>query len=265
TDRKLCLVVGLLIIGGLVDLYRAATNPLERMGMEVINTSSGYVFVMLLPLLMYRYREQSFWVFALLLGLTAMTGKRGALVIFAVLSFYYLMNLRTIGYSVRLNYKTVAAATLAAVSFVYFMSYAYESLIFRIETIVHPDRGTIGSGRDVIWRTLIEYWSTSGWSGAFFGSGYYSTISIEGHVAHNDYIQFLVDYGLVGLFVFLLLQLRFFIDIRSIRSLDKYLYCMLFMCLIVFCGRGLFAGTIRTDQIYWSISIGYLLGVSTIK
>jgi len=265
TDRKLVLMTAGLFGGALVELYLTVTNPITQLGMEVINTGSGYVFAMLLPLLMYRYRNQSLWVFIVLLGLTALTGKRGALVIFCLLALFYALNLKTIGHAFKFNYKTGIAAALAVLTFSNFMEIGYESLVFRIETMVHPERGSVGSGRDVIWITLLGHWWHSGVPQFFFGSGYYSALAIEGHVAHNDYIEFLVGYGVMGIFIFLVFQYRLYRDIRSVRNLDKYLYCMLFMCLIVFVGRSVFAGTIRTDQIYWSVSIGYLLGIATLK
>src|SRR5690606_4894829 len=120
TDKKLVVLIAVLMMCALVDLYRALSNPLERMGNEVINTSSGYVFVMLLPLLLYRYRSQSLWVFLALLGLTAITGKRGALVIFVMLSIYYLFNARTFWKSLRYNYKTGIYALAAGLVFIYF-------------------------------------------------------------------------------------------------------------------------------------------------
>jgi hypothetical protein len=265
TEGKLIAMTSMLFLGGLLDVYQAATNPLEKMGMEVINTSSGYVFAMLLPLLMYRYRNQSFWVFVLLLGLTAITGKRGALVIFAVLAGYYVLNLRIIGHSIRFNYKSVIAASLAFVAFVYFMEVAYESLIFRFENIVHPERGTIGSGRDVIWSTLLSHWYHGDVFNFFFGYGFFSTSSIEGHIAHNDFIEFLFDFGVFGLMLYIFVLFKYFKNIQNVKQYDKYLYFLLMTCLLIIIGRGMFAGTIRTDNIYLSISMGYLLAVATLK
>jgi len=265
SEHKIIFLTGMLMVGALFELYNAMANPLEKLGVEVINTSSGYVFAMLLPIMMYRYRAQGFWVFVLLLGLTAMSGKRGALVIFAVLAVYYVFNHRNLGLIVKFNWKTVVAASFAVIALVYFVETAYESVLFRFQTIVHPERGTIGSGRDIIWGGLIEYWRSASVGHIFLGSGYYSTIAIQGFVAHNDFIQFLVDYGLFGLLIYVVMLCMLYQNIRSMRPLDRYIYCLLFMCVIILVGRGLFAGTLRSDQIYWSVSIGYLLGVATLK
>src|SRR5690554_2106112 len=131
--KKVICLTGMLIIGSLFDLYNAIANPIESLGMEVINTSSGYVFAMLLPIMMYRYKAQGFWVFVLLLGLTAMSGKRGALVIFAVLAVYYIFNHRNLGLTVKFNWKTVVAASFAVIALVYFFETAYESVLFRFQ------------------------------------------------------------------------------------------------------------------------------------
>ena len=265
TEAKLLVIVGLLLISGLLDVYEAVANPRNKLGVDVINTSSGYVFVMLLPLLMYKYRDQGVWVFLLTLVLTAITGKRGALVIYAVLMIYSLINFRAMGRHQRVNYKTLIALGLASLSFLYFFEVAYESLQYRIDNFVDSKRGTVGSGRDILWLAFYDHWSESDLVNTVFGSGYFSTLSINGFVAHNDFIQYLVDYGLFGLLLYLVFLYLLFSNIRRIRRIDTHLYLLLMSCFIIFVGRGLFAGTIRTDQIYWSISFGYLLGMATIK
>ena len=265
SEKMLSILILVLLIGALLDLHRAIMNPRIKQDLEIINTSSGYVFLMLVPLLMHRYSRQSFWVFAILLGLTAVTGKRGAIVVFLMLTMYYAFNLRTIGHPFKLSFKTGVAAALACVALLFFLNVAFDSLLFRFENIVDPRTGTIGSGRDLIWGTLFDYWLSSGFVVGLIGSGNYSTVGIEGHLAHNDYIQFLIDYGVLGLTLYLLFQLYFFRNISRIRLLDRFVYCLLVMCLIILVGRGLFAGTVRSDQIYWAISTGYLLGVATVR
>lgn len=93
------------------------------------------------------------------------------------------------------------------------------------------------------------------------GSGFYSTISISiaNNIAHNDFIEYLVDFGLIGLSLWLIVLFKFYMNIQKIKSYEKYLYVLLVFCVIILVGRGLFAGTIRTDNIYLSISLGYLL------
>lgn len=265
TEGRFLLVLTLLFIGGLVDLYDAVTNPREKLGVDVINTSSGYVFVMLMPALMYKYRDQAVWVFLLTLCLTAIAGKRGALIIYSVLLLYSLVNFQSILRSSKLNLKTIMALALACFSAVYFFDVAYESLQHRLDTFVDPRQGSLGSGRDLLWLNLYKHWGEGDLAHMVFGSGYYSTLSVVGLLAHNDFIQYLVDYGIFGLSVYLCFLIALARNIRAVKAVDSYIYYLLMVCFIVLLGRGLFAGTIRTDQIYWAVSVGYLLGLATVK
>jgi len=263
SDRWLLVVLCFLILGGVLDLHTAITNPRYRLGMDVINTSSGYVFLMLMPILMYRFRDQAVWVFFLTLILTAIAGKRGALTVYSALLVYYVFNYRIIAKQIRLNFRAVVGAVLAIAAVMYFYEVAYESLTFRLDSIVDDRRGTIGSGRDQLWESLYYEWRSGDAGTILLGLGYFSTLTLVGLLAHNDFLQFLVDFGLLGFFLYLMIIAVAVRDVRRLRNVDRYVYLMLMVCILVLLGRGAFAGTIRTDQIYWAISFGYLLGVAT--
>ncbi len=79
------------------------------------------------------------------------------------------------------------------------------------------------NGRDVIWANLINEWSMS--SSPFkviFGYGIKGTLALGGIRAHNDFLEILVDFGLIGIvlqmgvFVSLFKLLKFKISYRLI-------------------------------------------------
>lgn len=264
-SNNLKVLLAILLVNGFLETYRAIDNPLIRMEQEVINTSAGYVFLMIAPLLMYVYRRHNVWMFFITLALTLMTGKRGALVIYVMVFLYGLVNFRQVVRGLSLNWKTVIFGTvLAAISF-YFLGDAIDNQVLRFSNIQSERSGSIASGRDEIWGTLLSTWLNADAAHVLFGHGYYSTLSIYGKVAHNDAIQFLVDYGVFGVALYLGILAVFFRNIRPVKRYDSYLYILLMVCLLIWVGRGMVAGVIRTDSINLFISIGYLMGMAKLK
>lgn len=263
SSQILNIVIVIVILNGLFEIYYALTFAKIKSGLEIINTSGGYKFLMILPLLLYKYKKDNIWIFLLTIILTMMTGKRGALVIYAVLIFYGFLYYKRIKKPFKVDWKVFVFLGLIFLVYSYFIDTAYQSLEYRFQTIEETERGMVGSGRNIIWGTLLSSWYNADFFSLFFGYGFYSTIAIEGHIAHNDFIEFLVDFGLIGLLLYATILLIFYKNIKQLKTQDSYLFMLLLSCLFIWFGRAIIAGTIRTDQIILSISIGCLLAVNT--
>ena len=253
----------MVLINGVFEVYYAISFAQIKRGVEVINTSAGYKFLMILPLLLYRYKKYNIWVFVLTLILTMMTGKRGALVIYIVLTLYGIYNYKWIAKTFKLDWKVIVFLSLVVIGYLFFMESAYQSLEHRLLTLEDSKRGSIGSGRNIIWGTLVMAWYNADLIPFYFGHGFYATSAIEGHIAHNDFIEFLVDMGVFVLLLYSAILFMFYKNIKRFKTRNHYLYMLLLFCLFIWCGRAFIAGTIRTDQIILSISMGYLLAIQT--
>lgn len=163
----------------------------------------AYPIVALVPLLWF-WREKpvlqlSFFILVTLALLS--TAKRGALLI-AFLCFLYFV-FQFVKKSIKaFNFKYVifAFVFVAAVLVVvrnYFMNDSY--LQYRWEL---TQNGYV-SKRDIIYRKCWETFVNSNFFGMLFGHGLRSTVRLFNHSAHCDWLQFLVDYGLLGFFVYL--------------------------------------------------------------
>jgi hypothetical protein len=246
---------------GLFEVYHAFSYVRIVDNVGVINTSAGYVFLMIMPLLMYKFRQHSIWVFFATLALTILTGKRGALLIYGFLLFYSLINIKVLAELIAVNYKTLLFALITVIIAIFAIDNALESLKYRFTNIVDERTGHVGSGRSYLWTSLIIYWWEGNVSNIFIGNGFYSPGSYIGFMAHNDFVSFLFEYGLLGFSIYLLMLSKFRKAVKQIVSDDPYLGYLLMMCFIILIGRGFIAGTIRSDNINLSITIGYLLAM----
>ena len=85
------------------------------------------------------------------------------------------------------------------------------------------------SGRDVIYAGAWHAWSDSdSFVTLLLGRGFDGILKLEStghHHAHNDWLELLVNYGLLGVFVYLVLFVVFFIQASKIESLElKYAF-----------------------------------------
>ncbi|MDC0362096.1 hypothetical protein OAN12_03545 [Halioglobus sp.] len=264
TSLKVSLLLVVLLANGLFEIYYAFSGVYIRQGVEIVNTAGGYVFLMLAPLLMYRYRGHNIWMFGGTVLLTIMTGKRGPIVIYAFLVLYSIVNMRVLSRYMKLNIKTFLVILGLAIMAFLVVDSSLDNLQYRFANMVNEDKGTVGSGRNIIWGELWSFWSSGSVGQLFFGSGFYSTLSITGKVAHNDFVQFLSDFGLVGLGCYVLVVMNFFAATRKSMKVDPYLGYLLTVCFLILVGRGMISGTIRTDNVNLSVSIGYLLAMCSL-
>lgn len=113
------------------------------------------------------------------------------------------------------------------VALIYLYNNQYmELLLYRIES---DDTG--GSGRLAIWSSKLQAFMGSGLLNILFGVGYKRGLTISGPFIgfHNDFIAFLVDYGIIGFIAFV--YLLFYPISKTSRSSNYYPQVI---CLIVY-------------------------------
>lgn len=79
-----------------------------------------------------------------------------------------------------------------------------ETIIYRFTRLEEDG----GSGRDYIYDVILSSFHQSEWQAKLFGHGYQSVTAInDWKLAHNDLLQLLYDYGIIGVGLYLLLLL----------------------------------------------------------
>ena len=82
------------------------------------------------------------------------------------------------------------------------------------------------SGRDTIYRNALDCWWYSDDAQFWFGHGFLGTILQIGKAAHNDWLEVLVDYGLLGVMVY---GAIFYFFVRCIRREHNFSYRMVLL------------------------------------
>jgi hypothetical protein len=172
---------------------------------HVVN-NLAYSFVTLLPFLFLIKKKNLITgaIMALLLILIIQGAKRGAIVAgFVCFIMYFYYKMKTIESHNRIRSYIVIAFILIAVSIFAYETYiSNEYLISRMASI---SEGNL-SNREYIYKEIFYKWynSESVWN-SIFGYGFAASLRIAGNYAHNDWLELLSNFGLLGFSIYLIL------------------------------------------------------------
>lgn len=189
----------------IASFYFKRTALISESLSDNVVTNTAYFFVALIPYVFLWGKRKMFSsiIFVILLFFIIQSAKRGALivgVISALVFIYY--QLTTVNPRKKLQSFIISIiGVLLFVNFTYDFYVSNEFLINRIQKI---DGG--GSGRDIIYSNLLNHWLDSNSILSYlFGFGFVSTIKYSGtgNLAHNDWLELLTNFGLLGVLVYL--------------------------------------------------------------
>lgn len=222
------LLIGFFIISAI--LFVAMRSFRLQMGIQGA-LADVYYIVGLLPLVMlYLPRRFSIIPFLVALVCVAMTGKRGAFVALGLIFIvYYFIPFNRGKKNVFLIWRILLLSIVIVLSYYVLMRFIGQynlGILDRLDTMEEDG----GSGRVVRWSKLLSmvYLDTNLFQLLFgHGNGYvYSEVG--GH-AHNDFLEFLCDYGLFAFVLYIVFFASMFREgVRMYKK--KYIYAREFMC-----------------------------------
>lgn len=236
TFLKLLLIV--LIIN--FFFYRVSLSAKFQSDNVVVNQS--YLFVQILPLLFVFFKGKVSYLLLIISSLLILIGtKRGAIVCLAaelIVYLIYLLRYNAYGRKHRGFIFVLVAITLGVG--LYFIS-GQDFLSERIlETGTDSDLS--GDIRRMRYSTLYDVYINSNISEMILGYGFAQTVSFVGGLAHQDWIELLVDNGLIGFipYVFLIFSCIHTIKRWTSEFLLSMKYAMI-CCVAIWCLMGTFS------------------------
>ena len=186
--------------------YMSYVNTMQE---ELLEAEEGftinvaYQIVALLPLLWF-WREKPLvqYGFLVLVFLAVLsTAKRGAILISILCMMYFVsQSLKNSTRRQKFGYFLLVVLFVAAVLVLaknYISNNAY------LQQRWENTQAGNSSGRGAIYRECWDAFINSNFLELLFGHGMRGTLMLTGHSAHNDWLQFLLDYGLFGALVYL--------------------------------------------------------------
>ena len=190
--------------------------------------------------------------------LVFIAAKRGAIVItFVLLVYFFLQEIKNVkSFSQRVKQLTFIGIVVLSIGY-----WGYEYLLandflrFRLDNVLEGD----SSNRDIFYRMIFDYWKdSSNIIYQLFGGGLWNSVGIVGAAAHNDWLEVLSNFGLLGIIVYGIIFFSLYFYARN--SLLKNRSCF-YAILIVWFMLTLFSmGYTNYSLVCLTILLGFLIG-----
>lgn len=264
TKKSISIWIFFWILVATAQFYRNEREALEKYisNRTEITNNSGYIFLALLPSLVV-FNKKPIIQFPLLLyciSFVVMGMKRGAIIIGLIIFCYFIYS--TYKTSSRKNRKYIITfsvlAIIFATSFIMKMMSENDYFNLRVEQTLEGD----SSGRDVIYGGLINHFlDETNALNFFFGNGAQATLKIYGAFAHNDWLEILINNGIIGVFTYIIYWICFVNSWLKSKSTINAFSALLMILLISFM-QTLFSMSYGSLEIYMTLSLGYFWAIS---
>lgn len=227
---------------------------------EEITNNAAYSILALLPFVfllqkkpVMQYVVLIYIVYFVVLGL-----KRGAVFIclLIVIWFVYISTKSTS--STKRGVILLLTIIALGIGWHYIMQFYETSLYFqrRVEKTMEGS----SSNRDFIYSTLWNhYLNNDNFLQLIFGEGGLHTVNISGYMAHNDWLELLIDCGLLGIVVYLVYWICFIKDWLRVKQ-NVLVYSMMGACLFFTFLKTLFSMSFFSMPFYICMAMGYCFG-----
>ncbi|MDO5340954.1 MAG: O-antigen ligase family protein [Bacteroidia bacterium] len=229
----------------------------DRMVEEITN-NTAYHFAALLPFvfMLHKRKMVQYVSMAYLLYFVVVGMKRGAVLVSALLFLWFVYVSLKNSHGFKKTAILLLSIVLVSIG-VKFIGYFYENSDYfqqRIESTVEGK----SSGRDFVYSELWNhYLNNDNVLQLLFGEGAYHTENVTGHLkAHNDWLELLIDCGLLGVILYFVYWIAFVKDWRRCRN-NVMIYAMMGSCFIFTFCRTFFSMSFSDMPFYISMIMGY--------
>lgn len=235
---------------------------LSNVGADGVTNNAGYVWLTLMPFLpFYNKAPLKQYLFLLVICVFILLGmKRGAILIATfTLAYFFWHKIKYAKKTERIILIILTLLVILALSIyvrTLFTSNSY--FVSRVQSTLNGD----SSGRGDIYLNCWHAFQNSPLINKLIGNGACGTLKIAGVYAHQDWLEALVDFGILGvicLTIYFISLFRAFIISRRICS--RQLYLIFGLVLIVYFTKAMFSMSLTSAELMTTAIIGYCIGV----
>lgn len=228
---------------------------------ENVVNNIGYYFLSIMPYtFLIKRKYLSISTFFLLFYFIILSSKRGALIlaVLALIVFlvYQFKNIE--------RKKIIQSIIVSIVGLILFLKISFNQFIqneYLISRLQRTDDG--GSGRDVIYTNLwLSWYNSDNLINYLFGFGFLSSTKFSGNgdLAHNDWLELLINFGILGVVIYLMFFISIFKAILVKKLLMPYKYALISFLLIAFFQTFFSMFYAAPAAIFMTILCAYILG-----
>ena len=231
TEKSMKFWFVVFLLSAIVNYYHQQTVTLakfDELGIDVegVTNNAGYVFLGLIPaIVVFRKKPIIQYVLLAICGYFILNAaKRGAILTFAICFVVFLVNNYKTAPSKRTKRLMVFGGLLIIGAGIWYVNYIIENNAYFNSRIIETQEGD-SSGRDALFASYYEHFiNETNQFIIMFGNGANGWLKFAQNYAHNDWLAIAIDQGLLGLMVYLIYWICFYVSWRRMRFRpDAYL------------------------------------------
>lgn len=253
----------LFIILYVIKFFAYQTNATDSDEVISLTNNNGYLFVSFIPLLFY-YKDKpilQYLLFMICLVMVTLSMKRGAMLTASICALVFLTSMWTQGQK---NTRFRLSIIIVVVFFggLYFIQH----LLTTNEYFVHRVQSTLdgnSSLRDVLlWDMWNYFYNEASLTTQLFGGGANFTLQVADNYAHNDWMEILINQGILGVFIYAIYWITFYKTYKisrihhDLRTETSALLNVLVACFVM----TFFSMSYSNMQICMTMALGISLG-----
>lgn len=225
----------------------------------VVN-NMGYEFLCLFPVLAFFDKRPWLQYLGLICVMTfvVMGMKRGAILIGTLCMVWFLLEM----FRTAKSYKKLLIVVVSAVVVVimaYLVWHLLQTSTFFNQRLQATIEGNT-SGRDFLFATFLNHFLYDTTFFQFlFGSGANATLEVSVNYAHNDWLELAVNQGALGIVLYAIYWISFFLAWRSMSG-DRLIGFAFGLVLLIYFVRTFFSFSYGGMSIYSTSVLGFCLG-----
>lgn len=243
-----------------LQFYNYASNETADDEEKEIVNNMGYYFLSLIPLL-YLIRKKvllKYGLMVMIMSFIMMSLKRGAIVVGSISYVLFVIN------SLKSSSKRFRLVVLFASFFTFYLLYDFildfyqnsELFQLRLEQTIEGN----SSNRDYLYsEMLLGFINNTDLLNQLFGSGACATIKLYGGYAHSDWLEFLINQGILGVAIYLL---YWFLLYERWRKTNGPISLAFGAFLVIYYMSSIYSMSINDYSICSSLCLGYFLSRS---
>ncbi|HQK68447.1 MAG TPA: hypothetical protein PLL94_09900 [Bacteroidales bacterium] len=248
------------LIGQYYSNMRDIINTRNSNNADLVN-NMAYPFVNLIPYIFLIKRRRLFTgaLMIILMFFIIQSAKRGAIVVGSIgMLIYFYYNLVIIEKSRRVTDLLIIVFIISCLAvFTYKTLINNEFAFNRMASILEGNT----SRRDIIYsRIFYEWYNSNNLLNLLFGFGFASSVEIAGNYAHNDWLELLSNFGIVGILIYInLFFAAFKYSFFGKWSVDKR--TLMFVITIMWLSKSSVSMSYTSlNEFLPAILLGYLVG-----
>lgn len=232
-DKSLRIWVIILLGAATYRYFQLETHLIQiisdrGLNVEDVTNNTAYIFLSVLPLL-FLFKEKQALEYGFLLYCIAfmmMSMKRGAMLI-AVVCIIILL----IGNKKKQNKSIISEKQIGySVVILFFIYYIYINYLSTNDYFISKIESEGGSGRtDMYFKLFNSFVDNYEFFSMIFGKGANASIIITGNYAHNDWLEILINQGIIGILIYLYYWKCFLTEVRQNKGNVELFYPLLLL------------------------------------